>query len=136
LRLFAPVRNPGKRHLNVLQRDLSRVQCGHPGVAMAHLLTRYRWADTAGIPPAIAALAKCAHAGFRQTESLGCRMQAIPQYRADAEGVTVFVGKEHGVAGSLVSRKETLQVPHSCFPFRVEQENCAIGLSLAKILFC
>jgi hypothetical protein len=44
---------------------------------MAHLLTRYRWADTAGIPPAIAALAKCAHAGFRQTENFGCRMQAI-----------------------------------------------------------
>ena len=36
------VRNPGERHLNVLQRDLSRVQRGHPGVAMPHLLTRYR----------------------------------------------------------------------------------------------
>jgi len=34
LRLFPPVRNPGERHLNVLQRDLSRVQRGHPGVAM------------------------------------------------------------------------------------------------------
>jgi len=44
---------------------------------MPHLLTRYRRRDTVGFPPSIAAPAKCAHAGFRQTENFGCRMQAI-----------------------------------------------------------
>ena len=41
--------------------------------------------------------------GKPTASAAGCR--PIPQHRADAEGVTVFVGEEQGVAGSLASRK-------------------------------